>query len=141
MNWANVVQEIEKRFKRFWIDTPIAYGNFAKPSSITDQPWIRVSVRMGDSKRITLGDGWYRTPGLIFVQVFTQSNDGAIVPHALAEKIADILRAQQFSGISCQTPSVNEIGVNSGWSQINVTCPFYTDNYQPVKTDNELLQT
>lgn len=138
MSWADTHSNIEKRFKKFWRLTPIVYGNLSKPSDIGDDPWVRLSIKLGEEQRVTLGTTFYRTPGVIIVQIFTPSNKGLVVANELAGKVGDIWRGQQFSGISCSTPSVNDIGVRSGLQQTNVTCPFYVDENKPTKTDIQL---
>lgn len=128
MSWESIIQEIEKRFKTEWASTtPIVYGNLPKPKSIGNQNWVRLTTQLGESQRITLGSTFYRTPGIIMVQIFTPTNESELPSMSLADTASAIWRAQQFSGISCNTPSVNRIGKVSGWNQVNVVCPFYSD--------------
>ncbi len=139
MSFESIVEAIEVRFNTYWkpVDADVVYGN--NGFNPDNDPWIRLSVSTGESIQITVGSTIYRTRGIIFAQIFYPLNRGDRLGQSLADKVGNIFRAQKFNNVNCMAPSSNRIGVTDGWSQINVLCPFYTDENLPTKSGTELL--
>ena len=139
MSSHDLAVAIESRFDTFWkpADADVVYN--ANKYDPTDKSWIRLSMQTGEARRITIHTTFYRTRGIIFAQVFTSPSISPMTGKSLADKVADIYRAQQFDGVNCEAPTVKEIGNSNGWIQTNVLIPFYYDENLTTKTDLELL--
>ena len=132
MSFAAGLTAIESRFHNLWStsDAVVTYGNldFQPPN----RPWVRVTVQHGETKRAAVWPEFYRTPGVIYTQIFVPANIGARKALELADTASGIWRGQQFSSIHCLAPSVNDVGISNGWYQVNVVCPFYHDELLPA---------
>ena len=133
MSFADALTAIESRFYTLWStsNADVTYGNVAfEPKD--NRPWIRLTVQHGDTNRAAVWPEYYRSTGVIFAQIFIPPNKGSKLALTLADQVSAIWRGQQFSGISCLSPSVNDVGVREGWYQVNVTCPYYRDELLPA---------
>lgn len=103
-------------------------------NDITDPPgntlWMRLSIIEFDNERVTIGGttSKFRTFGEMAVQIFSPINTGDGGSRNLADDIHTVFRSLIYNGIVFRTPSINVIGRSDSWWQINVNCPFYTDN-------------
>lgn len=135
MSLQTINTAILTRFANEWDtdDAAVLYPN-SDPAGIPPSdksPWVRINVLPGEAFTATLNGPAgpeYRYPGIIMVQVFTNVNIGNGVAQRLADKVADIFRGQEFSGVTCRASSFNQIGDLDGWFQVNVLTEFYFDN-------------
>lgn len=133
MNFEDLANTIRTRFKTQIADTqslPTQYDNqdFTPPDQ---ELWARLTILHGDSFQVSNGgpDGKrFRTPGIMTVQVFIPSGQGDKAAYKLADVIETYFRSQKADSITYRTPSVRKIGPTGPWWQINVNCPFYSDD-------------
>lgn len=132
---------IEGHFKSAWGSlTAVKYEN---------QPWdtpnaknyVALTLVRGAAADIGLAQqvelrqkALHRYGGTVIVQVFQKERTGTGEANKLAGKVAAIFRNQELckgdSGLlRFRTPSVVPIGANNGWWQLNVSCPYFRDNY------------
>lgn len=124
-------KDVETRFQNYWgTTTEVLYDNMTRvPERGT--PWVRLTINEGQSNIIGIADtNLYRNLGVIIVQVFVPEGQGTASARQLADQAAAIFRGAQFgSGITCRAPQLANIGVIDGWYQINVSVPFFRDEY------------
>lgn len=104
------------------------YENAETPSPDLFDEWVRFSVSFGESKRLHLGTGAYRHPGILFAQIFTKQGSGINRGVEIADLITAALRDQVVSNINLLVSSVIKVPfADGGWSQVQVSTPFYID--------------
>lgn len=120
---------VEGRFTAQWTGTPLAHVVFDNIAYVPVQgtPYVRLSIRPGNSERITIGSREHRTVGLIVVQIFTPLGQGTSDARVLAEQAAAIFRDQEFGGVLCRSASIQNVGQSTDWNQFNVTVPYQRD--------------
>lgn len=129
MSYAAQRQAIESRFSTLFAGLPSAHVVFDNISytPVQGTPYVRLSIKSGDSERITIGAREHRNVGLIIAQVFTPFGAGSNAGLVLADEIAAIYRDQEFDGVLCRSASISVVGPTTDWFQINVSIPFKRD--------------
>jgi hypothetical protein len=117
---------IENHFEEFWNETPIAWENVAF-SAPNNSAWVRLTILNGSSNYRTI-TGLKRHLGVIDVQIFTPINTGTNQGREYADTIGTIFEGKKFSDVVCDIASINTIGADSVWHQINVTIPYWRDS-------------
>lgn len=124
-------KQVEQLFAAGWgSTTKIAYDNLQfNPDEVNDDSWVRLNVIDGTAEQVGLGAeaNLYRHPGVVIVQVFVKEGQGIRVAKQLADQVAAIFRGTTSGGVLYRTPSVERIGPNGGWFQVNVNIPFQWD--------------
>jgi hypothetical protein len=125
MSFVDERLAIENRLQEFWNYTPIAWENvdFDIPNN---SDWIRLNILNGDSGYTALG-GLKRHTGVLLIQVFTPVNTGTNKVREYSDTIANIFDSRSFSDIVCDVASVQNIGADDGFHQVNVTIPYWRD--------------
>lgn len=125
---------IENRFYTTFTGVAQTYIKFANvefsPPDKTD--WVELDVIISDSVRAEIGGDspLHRAAGLISVNVNVPKGTGTVPGKAIAERAAAIFRDASFSGITCHSPAITNVGEVDQWYVINMTVPFYRDtNY------------
>ena len=135
MSFEDERRAIESRFaSNFTTVTAdrIAWENrrFKQPDTGT---WVRFTVLNGETRNAALSNTILkRTIGVIAVQVFVPELTGTKTAREAADAVATVFQNQQFSAgnsgtITCRAASIRSIGIDAGWFQINVTCPYQRD--------------
>lgn len=105
-----------------------AYGNmdFDPP---TGEAWVRVTVLRGDSRQASIPQARWRNVGVFSVQCFAPLAAGEEPCLALADSVVTAMRGVTTSGIRLKATSLDRVGVDGTWLQINANTPFeYDDN-------------
>lgn len=126
MSFKNERIAIENRFEEFWNETPIAWENVAFDTP-NNSAWVRLNILNGSSNYRAI-NGLKRNLGIITVQIFTQKDTGTNVAREYADTIRGIFESKKFSDVVCDVASINTIGADSVWHQINVTIPYWRDS-------------
>ncbi|MDP6698086.1 MAG: phage tail terminator-like protein [Candidatus Latescibacteria bacterium] len=132
------------RWKAQW-DTlrpnvPVAYPNVEfDPDGTsydpdTHQGWVRIGLSMGESYAAATGGTKkrYRNPGVLWVQVFTELNQGNKLALQIADDVATALRGVTVSGVVLLATSINEVGRSGPWYQVNANTRFRYDDLVTV---------
>jgi len=92
--------------------------------------WSRFNIRPGLTDITELGETkTYRTPGIVIIQLFSKIEEGDRDALRLADKIKETFRSVTTSGVHFRTPYISNSGrTDNKWWQINVYCPFYSDD-------------
>ena len=126
MSFENERIAIENHFEEFWNETPIAWENVAFDTP-NNSAWVRLTILNGSSNYRTI-TGLKRHLGIIDVQIFTKKDTGSSVGREYADTIGTIFEGKKFSDVVCDIASINTIGADSIWHQINVSIPYWRDS-------------
>ena len=132
MSASAINNAVKLRWTATWTHTLTAYDN--EPyTPAANTPWVRLAVRDGNSKQISLGvPSLDRHAGIVFVQVFSPLGTGDSRARWLADKACGVFRKRDLDTttgsmtfgvpytVAAETPGDN-------WFQINVLCPFTAD--------------
>ena len=127
MSFKTAQLAIEARFAAAYSCCPIKYENvdFVK---VSGQTYCELNVIDVQTKRANVGSpALERNWGIIQARIFTPRNVGTATGRALADIAAGIFRDAQFSGITCFSPAVRNIGEVEGWWVTSMTSEFYRD--------------
>lgn len=106
----------------------LAFENQEAANPALYNEWVRISVLFGDSKRMQIGIGAYRHPGLVTAQIFIRKGIGIDRGVEIADLISGALRDQVVSNVIMLVPSVIKVPVmDDVWHQVQVATPFYFD--------------
>jgi len=125
MSFSNERVAIESQFEEFWIDTPVAWENvtFDTPNN---SAWVRLNILNGSSAYRAI-NGLKRHLGLIIVQIFVPKDTGSSAGREYADTVKQIFEGKKFSDVLCDVASIETIGTDSVWHQVNVTIPYWRD--------------
>jgi len=132
MTFEEIRLAIEAHIATF-TDAPIAFDNVPNSPAVanaidTKAPWLRLTIQHGDSFTASIGDKpCVRRTGLIFVQVFTNRDIGSKPAMDLASLVAEHIEYFTSGKLETQAASLNRVGPDDGWFQVNVSCPFRAD--------------
>ncbi len=130
MSYETERTAFETRFATLWgSETPVAYSNvaFTPPP---DTAWVRLSVLPGVATEIGLGDPGrqlHRFSGIVVIGIFAPLNKGEKKARQLADKVVNIFKSADFSGVSTWSPYMTIVGESGGYFQVNVTANFKRD--------------
>jgi len=126
---AEIKQAIRRRFNAeigVTRDVKVQYGDhpFERPEAL----WVRCTLQFGESRQVeTGGTKRQRVTGLIVAQVFDPVNEGDADATEMADWIAAAFRAVSANQVTYQMPRIEERGRDQNEWQIDVICPFYSD--------------
>jgi hypothetical protein len=122
------MDSLRPTLKIAWENMPFDPQHDFSPS--TDVAWARISVIGGEAFQASLGGGaavLWRHPGLVAVQIFTPADGGANTALAIADDVATALRGVTTSGVVLKAASIQPVGRDGAFYQVNVTVPFRFD--------------
>ena len=134
---------LEKRFELLWPtlgDTRIKWENAPWDEPEDDETWVAFSVVTTDGNLIGIAEeALVRYGGLVIIQVFQKERTGTGKANILAGQAADVYRRLEIcedeSGLlRFRIPSKVTVGLNNGWFQINVNCPYIRDQRHGLNT-------
>lgn len=134
MYQAKVVAMMETEAQAHWADKyHLALED--RPFKPTDQQTIftRHSVVFGDGESTALGTGHYRYPGIQYLSIFFQAASGNASVYEYADRIVrfytDKILTDDGLSINFQVASTVKLPKDvTGYSQLQVICPFYFDS-------------
>ena len=117
---------IESRFAAMFTVCPVKYSNVPyKPIGVA---FAELKVIVADSVRASIGDtNLHRNTGIISVNIFEPVNTGTSTGKEKADLAAIVFRSASFSGITCRSPKVVEVGEIDEWYVINMSVPYFRD--------------
>lgn len=113
-----------------WPNLQFDWRDDAVDGSGRPKAWVRFSIAGGfdGAFQASLGPTpIQRHTGVVFVQVFAPMDKGASEALTLADTAAAVFRGQSTAGVTFRTPSVNAVGSDGTFYQVNVTAPFWRD--------------
>ena len=116
---------IETFFKTNVTGVALVFENAPTPDA---DEFIRIAVLFGTSKRMQIGGGAYRHPGIVAVQIFQREGVGINRGVELADVVSTAFRDKVNSEVNYQVPYVTKFpNAYEGWYQVQVSIPFYID--------------
>jgi len=134
---------LEKRFATLWPtlgNTRIRFENTPFDEPKDDLTWVAFTIVTAEGTQISLNEeALARYTGVVIIQVFQRERTGTGEALRLAGQAADIFRRLEIcedeSGLlRFRIPSKVTLGVNNGWFQINVNCPYFRDQRHGLNT-------
>jgi len=134
---------LETRFRDLWPtlgNTKVRWENTAWVEPKEDETWVGFSIVTTEGNLIGIAEeALTRYGGLVIIQVFQKERTGTGAANRLAGQAADIFRRleiclEQSGLIRFRIPSKVTVGLNNGWFQINVNCPYMRDQHHGLNT-------
>jgi len=134
---------LETRFSTLWPtlgNTKVRYENIPWTEPKTEKTWVAFTIVTAEAEQVSLGDSARsRYGGSVIIQVFQKERTGTGDALRLAGQAADIFRRLEIcedeSGlIRFRIPSKVTVGINNGWFQVNVNCPYFRDQNHGLNT-------
>ena len=125
MSFNNERLAIEDRFEEHWKDTSIAWPNVAFDMP-NNEDWVKITILNGSSSYRAINNSKRHT-GIIVVQLFTPIDSGTSIIRKHADTVVSIFDGKQFSDVVCDVASIETVGTNDIWHQVNVTIPYWRD--------------
>jgi len=132
MSFAAAQIAIESRFATNFTACPVNYPNVPY-DPVAGTTFCKIEVIQSWSQRADIGTNnpLHRNFGIINVNIYLPIGTGTNTGQTLADMAAAVFRDQSFSGITCRSPLVRNVGEVEGWYLVNMTCPFYHDDVYP----------
>ncbi len=133
MNFADAMTFVRQRIHQEVEDAypeglALQYDNAPDVDQRNRKKWARVSLRNGVSFKVSTGTpNRFRHPGIILWNVFTKLNSGDNEAYKIADFISAVFQNTRVNDVHYKTVSVSFAGVDNGWYQVNVECPYYFD--------------
>ena len=128
MSILDVTKSLNAKFEGDWTYTQKAWPDSKfETASVTE--WVKLNVLHGESEQASAGasSNFYRSYGLVEVQIFVEQNSGAKRALELAGFAINIWRSLSIGSTVFASPRVVQLGYVGSWYQVNVQCDFYTD--------------
>lgn len=109
-----------------------AYENIREDLVLGVTPWARATLRHGAGRNSSLtggiGNQRFERTGNLIVQVFVPTGEGLTEGLTLAKVVSDAFEGvSTTSGVWFRNVTINEIGPDGQWFQINVLIDFIYD--------------
>jgi hypothetical protein len=125
MSFENERLSIEDRFEDNWTYTTIAWENVEFDTPNNDY-WVRFNILNGDGDYRGINN-LKRHTGIIVVQLFAPRNVGTSTIRLYADYASSLFDSRKFSDVVCGVASIETIGTDEIWHQINVNIPYWRD--------------
>jgi len=139
-----ITSRFQSEFHAVETDVPIAFDNVdvlyqsdgstvdrSEDSNGNPEPWVRFSIRPGDSVLVGVSPRIYRQPGVAMTQIFVPVGDGIKRANEIAEVVATALRGQEDTGVRFGATSAPQwVAPDGSWTQFNVLTRFEYDEQQ-----------
>jgi len=96
----------------------------------THEAWARITAQNAGSVQKTIGavgSRRWRVSGIVFVQIFAPLGNGANEGLAIADDVVTALRGITTSGVRLKASTVEAVGRDTAFYQVNVNTPFEYD--------------
>lgn len=129
MSLLQTQRDIETHFDTNWTETPIVYQNVAY-NEVSE--FIRLTVLSSDRSQCTMGcnTNLYRTTGVLVIQIFCPLNMGTKRILTIVDLLVTLLQSNVIGSAKFKTPYISFQGSSDVFYQVNLSCPYYTDNIQ-----------
>ncbi len=115
-------------------DDDIAWDNVAynKQKASDGTAWVRLQILTGESFGLSLGSTAIRAQGIMLASIFTPAEQGDKLALEIADEIVSACNSTTITLAGnttiLRTPSINPVGRDGAWYQINVSMPFQSDH-------------
>ena len=118
---------IEQRLSDNWPYTQIAWPGVDFDPSATNDWWLRVTPRFGDSSMESMTTGGYNLiVGILYLDLFDKTGNGYGILRERADELRDLFDRQDVGAASFRAASGPEMIRNErGWLHLQVRIPFW----------------
>lgn len=120
---------IERRLA-IWDGVPVEYDGAQQSPALkaaieAKQPWVRCTILSGNSNTVGVSDKpCVRRSGLVSLQIFTPEHAGSAPALRIADSLGPYFEHYQSGHFETQAVSLQRIGPQNGWYQVNLTAPY-----------------
>jgi hypothetical protein len=122
------LKDIETRFAANFTACRVKYPNSNfRPAA--NEKFCELIVSNIDSARASIGvdSPLHRNHGVIIANIHVPKGTGTHIARQYADAAADVFRDSQFSGITCRSPEVRDVGDVESWYVVSMMCAFFRD--------------
>ena len=94
-------------------------------NTISNGKWLRVSVVPFETQSDAATGAFKLTRGLCVIDVFYPKGSGDFEQLADVQSIRELYENQSFNNTQCQEASINTIGTDGSWYNIQINVNFY----------------
>lgn len=138
MSFEALRAELTQRFQTGFVNAadppasfiPVAYENvsFKQPSTT----WGRLTIQQAGRDNAAVGTGFQRTPGALYLQIFSPEDGGTRLARQAADKLAEVFDNLSFSfdggDVIFRCVELVTVGkTREGWYQQNAVVGFWFD--------------
>lgn len=110
----------------------IVWDDVAEYVPTEEEFWARVTINHVTGEQSSLGSfdaarRWNRS-GTLIVQIFAPMGDGNSMAYDLAQTVVDGLQSFRTGCVTLRNITLNEVGANGAFFQMNVTSTFSYDD-------------
>jgi hypothetical protein len=133
MSWSAIANTVRSRFET-QIATPESLTTQYDNQSLDnpdDKIWCRLTIKFGETELASFGSpssNRFRTVGTMIAQLFSPIGKGSGELEELADTISNSFKCITQDGVTFIDPDIVNVGEREGMWQINVVCPFYSDD-------------
>lgn len=122
------LKDIEVRFDANFSSCPVKYPN-SNYRPVANETFCELIVSNIDSQRASIGEDspLHRNHGVIIANIHVPKGTGTHIARRYADAAADVFRDTQFSGITCRSPEVRDVGDVESWYVVSMMCAFFRD--------------
>jgi len=127
MSYQAANYAIEQRLSRRWETTSIKWPNVEfEPTS--NSAYIELRIIWSEARKMALGVATlHRAYGKILIDIFVSLHTGARTAADYADELAGIFRNVKFSGITCRSPVMMQLGETNQWWRTSMSVDIYYD--------------
>lgn len=121
---------IQQAFATAWgVTTPVAWDNTDfNPLALSTSPWVSLTINFVTGSQIGLGGAgqrYFRSGGLIFVQVFTVAGTNAVQNDLYCQQAKNAFKGVSLAGgLWFRNERTVTVGADGKWYQQNVSVEF-----------------
>lgn len=133
MSYDSTAQTVRGRFASEWLiqqpNVPVFYDNAGVDTIPRDSSWVRLTVLFGESAQVEFGNQrrWRRI-GIAAVQIFVPAGVGDGLAQELGDSVTAVYEGRTISGVIFRATSLERIGIDGPWLQMNASTPFQSDD-------------
>ncbi len=120
---------LETHFQTNYTENTIEFENDVLNTDGLSE-FTRFNVKYAVGKPTSLGGKCFRYTGAVIIQVFVRPGIGIARSVVLADIISGLYRNKVISGHFFGVPVITKITPESAWSQVQVYCEFYFEEYE-----------
>ncbi len=141
MTIAKIHNNLRNHFQTAVVDvssnlasTDVAWDNvaFNAQKASDGGAWCRLQILTGESSGLSLGSTAVRAQGIMLASIFTPAEQGDKLALDIAGEIISACNSTTITLAGnttiLRTPSVNPVGRDGSWYQINISIPFQSDH-------------
>lgn len=120
---------LETHFQTNFTETVVEFENEVLNTADLAE-FTRFNVKYAVGKATSLGGKCYRYTGAVIIQVFVRPGIGISRSIDITDTISALYRNQVISEHFFGVPMITKVASEPTWSQVQVYCEFYFEDYE-----------